>query len=80
LIAGVGLGAGVSSRYKLGSSGEITAHYIKGDILSTVQDFSPLSKAAGTRVSHSGHNSMISIILGVTAIASERHMMSQFFD
>ena len=45
--------AGLHSRYRTGTPGEIRAHYIRGDPLSVVQDFVPfLPEAAGTRIEH----------------------------
>ena len=58
--------AGVSSTY-LGTPGNITAHYIRGDILSMAQDFSPLPNASGNRISYPGKGN-----------PKERHMLYQF--
>ncbi len=45
--------AGLHSRYRAGEAGEIRAHYIRGDLLSVVQDLVPfLPEAAGTRIEH----------------------------
>ena len=78
--------AGVNSRYSHGSSSQITAHYIRGDILSTLQDITPLSNAAGNRVAHSGRTSWTSGAIGVVfgaeagiiAEGVNRHSMNQF--
>ena len=62
--------AGLSSRYRTGTSGNIRAHYIRGDILGMGQDFTPLPNAAGTRIPHgatSWHNGPLN-----------RHGMSHF--
>ena len=58
--------AGVSSTY-LGTPGNITAHYIRGEILSLAQDFSPLPSAPGNRISYSGNGNPY-----------ERHSRDQF--
>ncbi len=61
--------AGLSWRYKLGSApGNITAHYIRGEILSTVQDFMPIPGAVGLRVGYSGVGSTL-----------RRHDWDQFY-
>lgn len=78
--------AGLSSRYSKGKSGEITAHFIRGDILSTLQDFSPLANAAGNRHGHSGNTSAVSIGVGLVYGAEaglvvegiNRHSITQF--
>ena len=44
--------AGLSSRYRTASSVNIRSHYIRGDMLSIFQDFTPFPNAAGTRISH----------------------------
>jgi RHS repeat-associated protein len=46
--------AGLSSRYATGNPGNIRAHYIRGDILSMLQDYTPFfaPSAAGTRIPH----------------------------
>jgi len=62
--------AGLSSRYRTGTPGSIRAHYIRGDILSMGQDFTPLPNAAGARIPHgatSWHNGPVN-----------RHMMHHF--
>ncbi len=58
--------AGLSSTYS-GSPGNVTAYYIRGDILSTAQDFSPLRNAIGMRIGSSGSGGPIS-----------RHLLYQF--
>nr|WP_281375573.1 RHS repeat-associated core domain-containing protein [Haloferula luteola] len=58
--------AGVSGTYR-GSPGLITANFIRGDILSVGQDFSPLPNAAGSRVPFSGTGGPIN-----------RHFIRQF--
>ena len=45
--------AGLSEQYNSGYPGDIRAHYIRGDILSTAQDYSPMLDAVGTRIPHS---------------------------
>ena len=59
--------AGLSPFTVSGKHGGIRAHYIRGDILSIVQDFTLLPNAAGTRISHPGSGSMI-----------DRHGIGQF--
>ena len=58
--------AGVSKTYR-GAPGKIVANYIRGDILSFLQDISPLPNAAGSRVSFSGRGGMLM-----------RHSISQY--
>lgn len=59
--------AGLHSATVSGSHGGIRAHYIRGDWLSTLQDFTPLPNAAGTRISHPGRGGALA-----------RHGLDQF--
>ena len=63
--------AGLHSRYQNGSPGNIRAHYIRGDVLSSFQDNSPIfGSAVGTRIMHQPRawwNGPVS-----------RHLMDQF--
>ncbi|MCK9506777.1 MAG: DUF2974 domain-containing protein, partial [Porticoccaceae bacterium] len=61
--------AGLHSSYRTGTPGDIRAHYIRGDILTTLQRFTPMPNAAGTPVGHSG-----SWYQG----PMQRHMISNF--
>ena len=45
--------AGLHSMYRNGAPGAIRAHYIRGDILTTLQRWTPLPNAAGTPIPHS---------------------------
>lgn len=62
--------AGLDSHYNSGYPGDIRAHYISGDILSTAQDYSPLPSAIGTRISHPAPNWYTDPL--------SRHFMSSF--
>lgn len=60
--------AGLHPNTISGTHGGIRAHYIRGDILSTLQDWTPFTpNAMGTRISHSGRGHPLA-----------RHSMSQF--
>jgi hypothetical protein len=58
--------AGLSRTYR-GNPGNVTANYIRGDILSLLQDFTPLPNAVGTRIGISGTGSPVA-----------RHLLYQF--
>jgi pimeloyl-ACP methyl ester carboxylesterase len=45
--------AGVHTNYREGTPGDIRAHYIVGEILTTLQDMTPLPAAVGTPIAHS---------------------------
>jgi len=51
--------AGLHSNYRTGAHGGIRAHYVRGDILTTFQQWTPFPNAAGTPVSHSGQGGPI---------------------
>ena len=63
--------SGLSRRYRRGPGGDIRAHYIKGDLLSVLQDLTPIiaPSAAGTRIRHDPRGSPA--LLG-------RHSIDQF--
>jgi hypothetical protein len=46
--------AGLHSMYRNRTPGAIRAHYIRGDMLTTLQRWTPLPNAAGTPIPHSG--------------------------
>jgi hypothetical protein len=63
--------AGLSEQYNNGYlSGDIRAHYIRGEILSTAQDYSPMYNAVGTRISHPAPHWYTDPV--------SRHLMSSF--
>ena len=63
--------SGLSRRNRRGPGGDIRAHYIKGDLLSVLQDLTPIiaPSAAGTRIRHAPRGSPA--LLG-------RHSIDQF--
>lgn len=61
--------AGLHSMYRNGTPGAIRAHYIRSEVLTTVQRWTPLPNAAGTSLPHSArwyHGPI------------QRHLMSRF--
>jgi pimeloyl-ACP methyl ester carboxylesterase len=59
--------AGLGSQYRIGTPGEIRAHYIRGDILTTFQRWTPFPNAAGMPIPHPGQRNPFS-----------RHAIGQF--
>jgi pimeloyl-ACP methyl ester carboxylesterase len=61
--------AGLHSSYRVGSPGAIRAHYVRGEILTTLQRWTPLPNAVGRPIPHSApwHYSPL-----------RRHFMSSF--
>ena len=45
--------AGLSAAYRNGTPGNIRAHYIRGEIITTIQQWTPLPNAAGIQIPHS---------------------------
>jgi hypothetical protein len=59
--------AGLSSRYSVGMPGDIRAHYIRGDILTSFQRWTPFPNAAGMPIPHAGFGNPLA-----------RHALEQF--